>query len=326
MVNKRLNESSAYRLKFDSLNNLIFNESIAKNIQDIEVKYKTEQKESQIKQLNQESDIQNLSLKQTRMSLIVLAVIFTALVIISFLTWRTYRQKKVIMAREHTLDQKRITELENERQLTASKAVIEGQEQERGRLAKDLHDGLGGLLSGVKISLSNMKSNMVMTSDNVLVFERSLDMLDNSIHELRRVSHNMMPEALVKFGLIAALRDFCESINSMKALLVTFQSIGEERRLDSSQEIILYRIIQELLNNTLKHSGAKNSLVQISFEPDSLSLTVEDDGKGFEIVALENITGSGWPNIKSRVEYLKGKLDVSTRPGEGTSVHISLLV
>ena len=289
-------------------------------------KFESDKKQNEITQLQKDSEIKNLTIKQSRLWLYLTITTIVTLTIVGLLTYRNLKHKQNIVLQKEELQHQQISALEKDKQLILADAILKGQEQERGRLAKDLHDGLGGLLSGVKISLSNMKSNMVMTSDNVLVFERSLDMLDNSIQELRRVSHNMMPEALVKFGLIAALRDFCESINSMKALLVTFQSIGEERRLDSSQEIILYRIIQELLNNTLKHSGAKNSLVQISFEPDSLSLTVEDDGKGFEIVALENITGSGWPNIKSRVEYLKGKLDVSTRPGEGTSVHIRLLL
>ena len=319
-------KADRYVLDYDSLQQLIFNEATAKNIQDAETKYETAEKTKQIETLQQQAVIRSLSLKQARLWTSILGLLFVSSAIIFYLIRKSLIQRRELLNQENELKGIRIEELEKEKQLTASRALIQGEEQERSRLAKDLHDGLGGLLSGVKISLSNMKGDMTMTNDNVLVFDRSLDMLDTSIQELRRVSHNMMPESLMKFGLATAIRDFCDSINGMKALKVTFQKVGEERRIDSSSEIILYRLVQELLNNSLKHSGAHSALVQLAFESTSMSLTVEDDGKGFEIVALEDATGSGWPNIKSRVEYLKGKLDVSSQPGEGTSVHIRLLI
>src|SRR5690606_10625434 len=123
--------------------------------------------------------------------------------------------------------------------LIVSEAVIKGQDEERGRLAKDLHDGLGGLLSGVKFSLTNMKSNVVLAGESALVFERSLDMLNHSITELRRVAHNMMPEVLVKFGLSEALKSYCDSLRESKIYKVDFQSIGMENRVASNTEIFI---------------------------------------------------------------------------------------
>jgi len=289
-------------------------------------KFETDKKQNEIAQLQKDNEIKNLTIKQSRLWLYLAVVTVITLGIVGLLTYRNLKHKQNIARQKEVLQAQQIDALEKDKQLILANAILKGQEQERGRLAKDLHDGLGGLLSGVKISLSNMKNNLIMTGDNVLAFERSLDMLDNSIQELRRVSHNMMPESLIKFGLSEALRDFCESINNMKALNIQFQLVGEVRRIDSSQEIILYRVVQELLNNTLKHSGAKRSIVQLMFEPHSLSITVEDDGRGFEKSVLEESIGSGWSNIQSRVDYLKGKLDVITKPGEGTSVHIRLLV
>ncbi len=203
-------------------------------------------------------------------------------------------------------------------------ALSEVQEQERSRFAKDLHDGLGGMLWGVKLSLSNMKGNMVMDSDHVQVFERSLDMLDNSIHELRRVAHNLMPEALVKFGLAAALKDFCDFINSSKVINVIFQQVGNERRLDMSVEVVLYRVANELVNNALRHSSASEIIIQLNYDDHSLTLTVEDNGKGFDKSILDKTTGAGWPNIKSRIAYLKGTLDVVTSSGNGTAINIAI--
>jgi len=205
-------------------------------------------------------------------------------------------------------------------------ALSEVQEQERSRFAKDLHDGLGGMLSGVKLSLANMKGNMILSGDHVQTFERSLDMLDNSILELRRVAHNLMPEALVKFGLTSALKDFCDFVNSSKVIHVIFQQVGNVKRLDLSMEVVLYRVANELVNNALKHSQASEIIMQLNYDDHSLTLTVEDNGVGFDKSILQKTTGSGWPNIQSRIAYLKGSLDIETSPGNGTAVNITIPV
>ena len=242
------------------------------------------------------------------------------ILIISLLTYRNYRQKQ-------KLQQQRIIELETEKQLMATEAVLKGEEQERSRLAKDLHDGLGGMLSGIKYSFQTMKGNLIMTPDNQQAFERSMDMLDSSIKEMRRVAHNMMPEALVKFGLDTALKDFCNDINQSGALKVNYQSIGlKDAEIDQMTAITIYRIVQELLNNTMKHAAAKTAIVQVSKIDGLLSVTVEDDGKGFDTSILNKSKGIGWSNIQHRIEFLKGKLDVNSQKEKGTSVLIELPV
>ena len=243
-----------------------------------------------------------------------------ALLIISVLLIINYRHKQ-----KNQLQ--RITDLETQQQLTATEAVLKGEEQERTRLAKDLHDGLGGMLSGIKYSMNSMKGNLIMTPDNAQAFERSMDMLDSSIKEMRRVAHNLMPEALVKFGLDTALKDFCNSINQSGALKVSYQSIGLDNQIiDQTIAITIYRIIQELINNTIKHAAATQAIVQLSKSNGTLSVTVEDDGKGFDSTILQGTKGIGWSNIQSRVDFMKGKLDVQSAPGNGTSVLIELAV
>ena len=203
-------------------------------------------------------------------------------------------------------------------------ALSEVQERERSRFAKDLHDGLGGMLWGIKLSLSNMKGNMILSNDQIPVFERSLDMLDNSIHELRRVAHNLMPEALVKFGLSEAVKDFCDFINNASDMNVVFQQVGDVYRFEASAEVIIYRLINELSNNAMRHSVASELIIQLHYEEHQITLTVEDNGVGFDRALLDNTTGSGWPNIKSRVEYLKGSLDIQTAPNKGTAINIAV--
>lgn len=220
-----------YYRKMDFENN-VFNETLQQKEADLRIRYETEKKDNQIRL--QQFDIQR---KSTFNYLLIAGA--AALLLIVLLLFRTYRQKQ-------RLQQKRILELETQQQLMAAGAVIKGEEQERTRLAKDLHDGLGGMLSGIKYSFQTMKGNLIMTPENQQAFERSMDMLDSSIKEMRRVAHNMMPEALVKFGLDTALKDFCEDINRSGALQVNYQSIGmEEVVVEGTAAIAVYRIIQE---------------------------------------------------------------------------------
>lgn len=311
MQDKKLGEY--YATQGTLLGDSLLNETIQKNTLELEKKYETEKKNTQIQ-------LQQSELKRRRIFNYLLLGSALALLLIIGLLYRTYQQKQ-------KLQQQRIAELETEKQLTATEAVLKGEENERTRLAKDLHDGLGGMLSGIKYSMNTMKGNLIMTPENQQAFERSMDMLDSSIKEMRRVAHNMMPEALVKFGLDTALKDFCSDINQSGALNVNYQSIGmEAAEVDQTTAITVYRIVQELINNTMKHAAAKNAIVQLSRENNKLSITVEDDGKGFDTALLQSAKGIGWTNIRNRVEFLKGKLDVSAGEGKGTSVLIEINV
>jgi two-component system, NarL family, sensor kinase len=137
------------------------------------------------------------------------------------------------------------------------------------------------------------------------------------------VAHNMMPEALVKFGLDTALKDFCFDINQSGAIKVVYQSIGlENSQLDQTFSITIYRIVQEILNNTLKHANATTAIVQLTKHDNQLSVTVEDDGKGFDTSILTNSKGIGWTNIQNRIDLLKGKIDISSQKGKGCSILI----
>lgn len=310
----------AYSQQSKLLQDSLLNETIQKNALDLEKKYQFEQKEIRIKQLETEKKLHQLSLHQKNILNYILIGGGVTILIISLLSYRNYRQKQ-------KLQQQRINELETEKQLTATEAVLKGEEQERTRIAKDLHDGLGGMLSGIKYSFNNMKGNLIMTPDSAQAFERSMDMLDSSIKEMRRVAHNMMPEALVRFGLDTALKDFCNDINKSGALQVSYQSIGvEDATFEQTAAITIYRIVQELINNAMKHAAAKTAIVQVTKSDHQLTITVEDDGRGFDTSIIKGTNGIGWTNIQNRVDFLKGKLDVNSEPGKGTSVLIEIIV
>ncbi len=314
-ANQDLQSANAYDLKADQLNDSINNDNLQKVTTDYEKKYETAKKDDQIKE-------QQASLKQRRILNYLFAGIAAALFIIAGLGYRNFKHGQ-------KLQQAKISELETEKKLAATEAVLQGEEQERTRLAKDLHDGLGGMLSGIKYSLNNMKENLIMTPDNAQAFARSIDMLDSSISEMRRVAHNMMPEMLVRYGLNTALKEFCNEVNRSGVIHTDYQSIGMDKAaIDQTVAVTLYRIVQELVNNSIKHAAAANVLVQVHLAwPEQLmTITVEDDGKGFDIALLKQSPGIGWNNIQNRVDFLKGKLDVNSAPGKGTSVLIEINV
>ena len=299
-----------YEDKWDAVTESKHEEKLSEYAAELKTKYETEKKSTIITQ-------QEAKLRQKTIFNYLLAGAGISLLIMSLLGYRTYQQRQ-------KLQKQRITELEIERQLTATEAVLKGEEQERTRLAKDLHDGLGGMLSGIKYSFSTMKKNLIMTPENQLAFERGIDMLDSCTKEMRRVAHNMMPESLVKFGLSAAVQDFCNDVNESGALHVTFVPIGLENALvDQTIAITIYRIVQELMNNILKHAAAKSAIVQLSNTDGHFTITVEDDGKGFDTTILKNSKGMGWTNIQHRVEFLKAHMDVNSQPEKGTSVQIN---
>ncbi|RYF99530.1 MAG: sensor histidine kinase [Chitinophagaceae bacterium] len=311
-----------FQQQFIELNDSIKKEKVQRQLAEIETSYQVVQKEKDILSLQNRNAFQSLKLQKQSTFNYLLGGSLLALLITGILGYRNFRHRQRLALQREELQKQKIIELEKDKQLVAVDSLLKGQEDERSRLAKELHDGLGGLLSGVKFSLRNMKDNLVITPDNMAVFERSIDMLDTSIRELRRVAHNMMPEMLTRFGLDEALKEFCNAVTSTQLVAVKYQSVGLTNRLEKSTEILIYRIIQELINNVLKHASATELFVQVIKEDTRLNLIVEDNGKGFDPTLLAQSKGAGWANIRSRVEYLKGQLDIHTEPGKGVLINI----
>lgn len=300
----------------DSLNQ----KEVKRQINEIENKYQSEKRRDSILSLQKSYQVQSIQLEQKKTLNIALITGCILLLLIAALFYNNFKNKNRLLQQKERLHAQQISELEKEKKLLAAQSLMKGQEEERSRLARDLHDGVGGLLSGVKLSMSTMKGNVFLSEENARSFENVIGQLDQSISELRRVSHNMMPEALIKYGLKEALENYCENLNLSGKINVQLQTYGMESRMEQSTEIVVYRIIQELLNNVIKHAEAKKVLIQLVREEDRFNLTVEDDGKGFDVNEVKN--GAGLANIKARIDYLNGNIDVVSKKGEGTSVHI----
>ncbi|HEY6975810.1 MAG TPA: ATP-binding protein [Chitinophagaceae bacterium] len=310
----------SFREKYGGLNDTLNSEAGKKDIHLLEKKYNIVKKDNEIAQqqlllLKSESVIRD---KNNLNTALIAGIIILS--IIALLVYRNFLNRQRILQQSEALKKQKIIELEKQQQLTAAQSVLKGEETERSRLARDLHDGVGGLLAGVKFTMSNMRGNMFLTEENASAFNNAILQLDLSIEELRRVSHNMMPEALIKYGLKETLENYCESLNQSGGLKANLQTYNLQQRMDQNTEIVIYRIIQELLNNIMKHAAAKNVLIQLMRENNRFSLTVEDDGKGFDIHEVSH--GAGLANIKARTEYLNGYADIVSKKGEGTSVHI----
>lgn len=314
-----------YKELQDSLNDLVLSDKILKNTQEIEGRYSLNEKEAEINSLNAEEKINSLVLYQHRTTNRILIAILIVFAIIGFLFYSNSKHKKKLLLSEAALREQKIIELEKEKQLLATRSVLLGQEEERKRLAKDLHDGLGGILSVAKYSFTNMKQDLVNSPENEITFNKSMEFLNKSIQELRRVAKNMMPEALMEFGLDTALKDYCNSITNNGSLQIIYQSFEvTDDSVSPAIATIIYRIIQELINNILKHSNATKAVVQLVKRTDALSITVEDNGKGFDIKILNESTGIGYLNLQNRVSYLEGTMDVQTDIGKGTFVSIEI--
>jgi two-component system, NarL family, sensor kinase len=286
--------------------------------------YESDKKKSEIILLQHEKFLQATSIRQKSLFNKVAMGAIAILLVLAYLVFRHFTNKQHIQKQQQEIQQQRIKELEKDKQLLTIEAMLKGQEEERSRIAKDLHDGLGGLLSGVKLSFMSIREKMPVSEQSELGFDHSTKMLDRTIVELRKVAHNLMPEILMKFGLEEALNEFCHSIETSSGIHVIYQQLGKERKLSSAAESAVYRIVQELVNNVLKHAEASQVVVQLTKHPEKVTIAVEDNGIGFDTAALLTKTGAGILNIQHRVNYFKGMIDIDSEPGKGTSVTIEL--
>ncbi len=321
------NKSKAFDLIQESiqLKDSLAAETNIKQLKVLGAVYDAEKQQKQISQLQYEKEKQTVEVKHKSALNKVFIASIIILLVLGYLGFVNFKKGQQLARQQQALQKQKISELEKDKQLLTIDAMLKGQEEERSRIAKDLHDGLGSLLSGTKLSFMNVRENLPLTPETSNQFDRSLSMLDNSIGDLRKIAQNLMPEALVKFGLQEAVRDFCDTIQSTTGIKVLFQQLGERRKLHSTAEMFIYRIIQELVNNAVKHAEASQVIVQLSMSNNKTGITVEDNGKGFDKKILDQVKGAGMANISYRVQYFNGTSDLVTSPGNGTSVNIELI-
>ncbi len=298
-----------YVQKYMSLKDSIYSKNKMEQIEELNTKYQTEKKEQQL--LLQETKIKTKNY--------LLLGLFGGTCLLAFAGFSFYRKRQT----QNKLQLQ--TEVMKQQDL-ATKAVLEAEEKERQRIARDLHDGVGQVMSAAKMNLSAFENELIFKDENQkLSFEKVISLVDEGCKEVRNVSHQMMPNALLKAGLASAIREFIGKIES-PSLKVNLYTEGLNERLDNNIETVLYRVIQECVNNVIKHAGANQLDISLIKDTDGISATVEDNGKGFSPSNASNFEGIGLKNIKSRVEFLKGTVDFDSSEGNGTLVAIHVPV
>ncbi len=302
-----------YQLLYHQVTDSINSARNAAHLDELLVQYETEKQQRELVELGlqQEKDAASLAEANFWQSTLIMGILMIVgiAILVVILIIRHNRSQREAAKRKA---EKRASELK----LQALNALIQGQESERKRIAQDLHDGLGGMLASLRIRMpaeGNAPEEVQGLAEHV----------DEICGELRRIAHNMMPEVLLRFGLVAAIEDLAQKVNSGGRLNVEVQQVGMEgaKARDENFELPVYRIVQELLSNALKHANATEILVQFYQEEKRLNIIVEDNGDGF---AADNSEGMGMKSLRSRIEYLNGTLTIDSQPKNGTSAIVEL--
>lgn len=285
----------------------ILNATVTKQLAEMQTKYETEKKERTI--VEKEFEITKRNYWITG---ILITGLLTTLLLYAF---NRRQQSKKEAAMQAAL---------RAREAQAAKAVIEAEENERRRIATDLHDGVGQTMSAAKMNLSAIGDEIeFINAEQKTQFEKAINLVDESCREVRNVSHNMMPNALLKAGLAGAVRTFLDNLDK-QSLKVNLYIDGFAEKLDNNIETVLYRVIQEAVNNVIKHAAANQLDISLIREMDMISVTIEDNGKGFDRSMVQNGDGIGLKNIQSRITFLKGTVEWDAAVGRGTAVVINI--
>jgi two-component system NarL family sensor kinase len=297
------------------LKDSLYGQRLDKSMAEMQVKFDVEKKDlelaknkAEIKAKEEQAFIKNIII----ISIIALSVL---LFIVGILFFRKKQLEQKARLDAEIAEQKEIR----------TKAILEAEEKERRRIAQDLHDGVGQLLSAAKLNLSNLDSKIsVETEEQKLAMQNAISLVDDSVKEVRAVSHNMMPNTLIKLGLASAVREFITKLGNAPTLKVDLEIVGLDTRLDNQVETVLYRVIQEIVNNIIKHAKASQISMQLIRHETELSVMIEDNGVGFDTTKLDNFEGIGLKGIQTRIEFLGGSVHFDSAIGRGTTVIIDV--
>lgn len=316
----RYKQSSDHLLGFvkynDTLNQIINSEFLVKLIG------KYEQKELQTEKIDLEKNKRLFELKSRRSNFTLYSLLFSigAILLAGYFVILFYQQKletnNIIHNQSEQINTQKIKELENNMQLQSMQSLIDGQESERERIAQELHDSLGGLLSTIKLRFDKLVHDQkIMEKED---FTKLHNLIDAACGEVRSISNDLKPGSLEKLGLLEAIKDLLNRYKLEQGPEIIFQYFGFNYpgTIDSNVALNIYRVIQELVNNAIKHAKCKEIFVQISKSINEMTITVEDDGIGFDAETVKK--GMGLENIRSRVNYLRGEFNIESSDNQGT--------
>ncbi len=312
-------ELEAYTALNDSLSEIRFGERMSR----LEVQYETEKKEQRLKL--QEAELSETRAREERRSFQLKGVIglLVLLVVIAALLMRNVRHIRRLRGQEQAMHLQQVDDLMKKQEIRVLDAVVQAQHEERDRIAKDLHDHLGQMLSAIKLQFSALEGRVEgMAAEHKEHYRHVFDLLDKAVTEVRRISHSMVKGTLARFGLKGALEDLAATVETPDKLHVELSLFGLEERLKPEVELGIYRMVQEMVSNILKHARATEVTIQVTRSAGMLNLMVEDNGVGFEQGKAKE--GLGMGNLRTRAGELKGALHIDSRPGQGTTLSVDI--
>lgn len=313
---------SAYQFsqKYMRLNDSLVESETKKEILRLETKFNNVEKTKKIISLEKEKNEAYLKAKNNRLYYLTFALISIILLSVVFFLWKFLKNQKQ-SAKQNAINYiQNLKVLQKEKEIQIMQAINDSEEAERKRIARDLHDGIGSRLSSLKMQLNHVMDKGIVKSE----VEKINSELSISISELRKTAYNLMPEALLKLGLEHALKDLCISMATDR-VKIFFNAFEIQKNIKEANQINIYRIVQELLANSLKHSNCDEIHLDCSQNDTLFLINLEDNGMGFDTNNADTLTGLGLKNIKNRVELLNGKYEVKSSRS-GTIFYIELTV
>ncbi|WP_299620498.1 sensor histidine kinase [uncultured Tenacibaculum sp.] len=298
-----------YKLNFLKSNEIITFSEVQNQTKETEKKFLKEQQENQLNQ-----------------SLLFATLIFLLLgIVIVFLILKNSKRKRLLAEQQKELEKQKNLTLLKEQEINTINAMVTGQEKERIRIAEDLHDNIGSVLATLKLHFENLKLNREKKHFNQdELYERTEKLIDETYLKVRSIAHAKNAGVIANQGLLVAVKIMAEKISAANQLKIEIIDFGLEQRLDTNTEITLFRIIQELTTNIIKHAEASEATINISQFNDALNIIIEDNGKGFDSNKIKVTTGMGLHSIQKRIEHLGGTFQIDSSFKSGTSIIMNI--
>ncbi len=314
--NNNITLANKYLWEHQILTDSIYSMELISNLAKMEKQFSIKEKEFENKQLTTELKQK----KYAQYGAISIALLTLAL---GFIQYKTHKRKKQILEQEKELANKKIEHLLQEKEIKNMNTLLEGREEERQRIGRDLHDRLGSILSTVKLHFSTMEDKIeLLKTENKQQYQIATSLLDEAVTEVRKISHDLVSGTLVNMGLNEALKELTENLKMSNKINTHFYSNKKTVNLPIITEIALYRIAQELISNALKHAKASELTINLTYTPEQVTLMLEDNGCGFDKTLTSH--GIGLKNIQTRTAELNGVVSLDSQPNKGTTAIVEI--
>ncbi len=286
-------------------------------INDLQAQYETKEKE-----------LENLNLRvknrNNRLLLLMFLAISIVIFFIGYFRIKILSKKKQIAEQEKLIESQKLENVLKDQELKEIDKLLEGQEKERIKIANDLHDNLGSLMATLKLNFQNLKLKANAHEESNQLFDKTDELLEEAYQKIRRIAHAKNAGVIANEGLLPAILNMVEKASVAGKLNIQVIPFGLDEKLENTIEVTIFRMIQEIITNAIKHAKASEIIIQLTQHKDSLNIIIEDNGKGFNPKNINKNNGMGLTNIEKKVEQMGGTFTIDSTEGRGTSILIDL--